>query len=153
VRLLDLVGVRAEDLARREVDQALDRARFVHGLEHVRRAEQVDAHRPHRALQHRVDARDGGEVDDVGGTRAQLAQQRQVEHVALDEAQVLVLRQVGPGQRVAVQVVEHHDLVLGHQPTRERGADEARPAGHEDFLPCQSHDGPVYPRDSATLRT
>ena len=81
------------------------------------------------------------------GARGQLAQQRQVEHVALDEAQVLVLGEIGAGQRVAVQVVEHDDLVLGHEPPRERGADEARAAGHQDLLPAQSHDRPVYPRD------
>ena len=85
------------------------------------------------------------------GARGQLAQQRQVEHVALDEAQVLVLGEVGAGQRVAVQVVEDDDLVLRHEPPRERGADEARAARHEDLLPAQSHDAASLSAcDSAT---
>jgi hypothetical protein len=143
--------VRPEDLAGREVDQPLERPGLLRCLEHVRGAEQIHSHRPHRALQHRVDARDRRQVDDVRGACGQLAQQRQVEHVALDEAQVLVLGQVGAGQRVAVQVVEHDDLVLRHETTREGGTDEARTARHEDLLAAQSHDRPVYPRDSAKL--
>ena len=77
--------------------------------------------------------------------RGQLAQQRQVEHVALDEAQVLVLGEIGAGQRVAVQVVEHDDLVLGHEPPRERGADEARAARSSESSSRSEHDRPVYP--------
>ena len=59
--------------------------------------------------------------------------QREVEHVALDEAEVRVLGEIGAGERVAVQVVEDHDLVLLDEAARERGADEARPARHEDL--------------------
>ena len=152
VRLLDLVRVGAEDLARREVDQPLDRARRVRGLEHVEGAHQVDAHRPHGALEHLVDARDRGHVDDVRGPRRELAHERQIEHVALHEAQVRVLREIGPGEGVAVQVVEDHDLVLLDQPPRQRGADEPRAAGHEDLFPAQSHDGAVYRGPRRRLR-
>jgi hypothetical protein len=50
-----------------------------------------------------------------------------------------------------MEVVEHDELVVRHEATRERGADEARTAGQKDFLPAQSHDRPVYPRDSSKL--
>ena len=64
--LLDAKGVRAEDLARREVDEALERRLGrERGLERVVRADHVDAHRAHRALEHRVDAGDRGAVDEV----------------------------------------------------------------------------------------
>jgi hypothetical protein len=122
----------------------------VRRLEHVRRADQVHPHRAHGALQHRVDARDRGEVDDVRRARGQLPHQRQVEHVAFDEAEVLVLGEIGPRQRVPVQVVEHHDLVLGDEPPRERGADEARTARHQNPFPAE-HDRPVYPRSKRAL--
>src|SRR5256885_11671918 len=50
---------RAEDLARGEVDEPLERVqRRVRGLEHVVRADQVHAHRPDGALEHGVDAGD-----------------------------------------------------------------------------------------------
>ena len=63
---LDVERVRAEHLARREVDEALERVqRRERGLERVVGADHVDAHRPHRALEHGVDAGDRGAVDDV----------------------------------------------------------------------------------------
>src|SRR5881392_631781 len=43
--------------------------------------------------------------------------------------------------RVAVQVVEQHDLVGLDQASRERRADEPRPAGQEDALPGKRHGG------------
>ena len=49
----------------------------------------------------------------------ELAHEREVEHVALDEAEVRVLGEVGAGERVAVQVVEDHDLVLVDEAPRE----------------------------------
>ena len=49
----------AEHLARGEVDEPLERVlRRQPGLEHVVGADHVDAHRPHRALEHRVHAGD-----------------------------------------------------------------------------------------------
>ena len=75
VALGDVEGVRAEDLARREVDEALERvARRERGLERVVGADDVHAHRPHRALEHGVDAGDRGAVDDVGRALRELAQ-------------------------------------------------------------------------------
>ena len=45
-------------------------------------------------------------VDDVRRPARGLGQRRRVEDVALDEAEVRVLGELGPGERVAVQVVE-----------------------------------------------
>ena len=73
------------------------------------------------------------------GARGELPDPREVEHVALLEREVRVLRQLRPGQRVAVEVVHRHHLVLVDEPARERRADEARPARDEDSLAAQSH--------------
>ena len=85
-------------------------------------------------------------MNDVRGAGAELADEREVEHVTLDEAEVRVLGKVGAGERVAVQIVEDHDLVLLDEAPRERRADEACPARHEDLFPAQRHDGGVYRR-------
>ena len=82
-------------------------------------------------------------MDDVSRPFRQLTHEREVEHVPLDEAQVRVLGEVGTSQRVAVQVVEDHELVLLDELPRERRADEARPARHQDLFPAQSHDAGV----------
>ena len=64
--LLDVQRVRAEDLAGREVDEALERReRRERGLERVVGADHVDAHRAHRAREHGVDAGDRRAVDEV----------------------------------------------------------------------------------------
>ena len=55
-------------------------------LEHVVRADQVDAHRPDRALEHGVDAGDRGAVDDVRRALRELAHRVGVEDVGLVEA-------------------------------------------------------------------
>ena len=56
------------------------------GLEHVVGADHVHAHRPHRALEHGVDAGDRRAVDDVRRAARELAERLGVEDVALDEA-------------------------------------------------------------------
>ena len=62
----DVVGVGAEHLARREVDEPLERpVRRERRLERVVGADHVHPHRPHRALEHRLDAGDRGAVDEV----------------------------------------------------------------------------------------
>ena len=53
------------------------------GLERVEGADHVHAHRPDRALEHGVDARDAGAVDDVRHARRRGAQGVGVEDVAL----------------------------------------------------------------------
>ena len=92
VRLVHLERVRAEDLARRELDHALDglpcRERR---LEHVVGADHVHAHRPHGALEHGVDAGDRGAVDDVGRAGGELADEVGVEDVAAVEGEARVL--------------------------------------------------------------
>ena len=105
--LADVEGVLAEDLARRELDHPLDRVlRRERRLERVVGADHVDAHRPHRAREHGVDAGDAGGVDDVRDALRGLGQARQVEDVALHEVEVRVVAEVGARERVAVEVVE-----------------------------------------------
>ena len=81
------------------------------GLEHVVGADHVDAHRPHRALEHGVDAGDRRAVDDVRRALRELAERVGVQDVALDEVEVRVLGEVARRERVAVEVVERDDLV------------------------------------------
>ena len=64
----------------------------------------------------------------------------EVEHVTLDEVQVLVPLEVRELQRVAVQVVEDHDFVGVDELRDEVRADEAGAAGDEDALVGQSHE-------------
>ena len=129
VALGDVVRVRAEDFAGRDLYEALDRgARGQCGLEHVVGADHVDAHRPDRAFADGVDPGDRGEVDDVSCPRRGLANCVGVEHVPLEEPQIRVVGELGARESVPVQVVERDDLVLGDQPTGQRRADEARPA-------------------------
>jgi hypothetical protein len=140
--LADVEGVRAEDLARREVEEALDRAlRRQRRLEGVVGADQVHAHRPHRALAHRVDACDRRQVDDVRGPVCDARDQLRVQDVALVEREVGMPLQLRPGQCVAVEVVDGDDLVLVHQAPGEGRADEAGAARHHDALSCERHGG------------
>ena len=138
--LADVEGVLPEHLARRELDHPLDRVlRRERGLERVVGADHVDAHRPHGAREHGVDAGDAGGVDDVGHALRRLGQARQVEHVALHEVEVRVVAEVGARERVAVEVVERDHLVRVDEPARERRPDEAGAAGDQDPLAAQSH--------------
>ena len=133
--LLHAEGVRAEDLARREVDEALERVeRRDGGLEHVVRADHVHAHRPDRALEDGVDARDRRAVDEVGRTARELVHRLRVEDVGLVEREVRVLGERRARERVAVEVVRRDDLVLVDEPLRERRSDEPGAAGDEDAL-------------------
>ena len=138
----DVVGVRAEDLAGRDLDQALDRAaRRKRGLEHVVGADHVHPHRPHRAFADGVDACDCGEMDYVGRAGGDLADRFGVENVGLDEGQVRVLCKLAAGHGVSVQVVQGDDLVVLDQATGERRADKARSAGQKDAFARQRHGG------------
>ena len=92
VALGDVERVLAEHLARRELDQPLERVvRRERGLERVVGADQVDAHRPHRAREHGVDAGDRGAVDEVRRAARELLDQLRVEDVALRNVKVRVL--------------------------------------------------------------
>ena len=89
VLLVDLERVGAEDLARRELDDALDRVlRRERRLERVVRADEVHPHRAHRALDDRVDACDRGRVHEVRRALQHVGEERRVEDVALDEGEV-----------------------------------------------------------------
>ena len=68
-----------------------------------------------------------------------LGEAGQVEHVALDEAEVRVLAEVRARERVAVQVVERDHLVRVDEPAGERRPDEAGAAGDQDPLAAQRH--------------
>jgi hypothetical protein len=66
VRLVHVERVLTEHLAGREINQPLEGvARFQRCLEHVVRADDVHAHRAHRARENRVHAGDPGTVHDV----------------------------------------------------------------------------------------
>ena len=110
-------------------------------LEHVVRADQVDAHRAHRALEHGVDAGDRRAVDDVRRAGRELAHRVRVEDVGLVEREVRMVGEIGRRERVAVEVVERDDLVVVDERAGERRRDEARAARDEDALPLQSHGG------------
>ncbi len=93
---MHVVGMRAEDLARREVDDALERVTRGKGsLEHVVRADHVHAHRQHRVLAHGVDAGDRGAVDDVRRALGHLGDMLRIEDITVDEGEVRVLSQLG----------------------------------------------------------
>ena len=132
--------VRAEDLARRELDQALERVlRRERRLQHVVGADHVHPHRPHRALEHVVDAGDRRAVDDVRRARGELAHRVRVEEVGRVELEVGVLGEIGARERVAVQVVERDDVVRVDEAAREGRADEPGAAGDQDPLAAQCH--------------
>ena len=140
VQLVDLERERAEDLARRELDHALDRfPRRQRRLERVVGADDVHTHRPHGALEDGVDAGDRGRVDEVRGAADDVGEELLVENVPLHEAEVRVLGESGATERVAVQVVDGDDLVGLDEPLRERRADEPGAAGDDYALPGQSH--------------
>ena len=140
VALLDVERVLAEHLARRELDEALERvARRDGRLERVVGADHVHPHRAHRAREHGVDARDPGGVDDVGASRGELGEPVEIEDVPLDEAEVGMPDELGARERVAVQVVDSNHLVRGHELLRERRPDEAGAARDQDALTRQWH--------------
>ena len=66
---------------------------------------------------------------------------RRIEHVALDELEVRMLRERRAAERVPVEVVERDDLVRVDESARERRADEAGAAGDHDPFPAQWHAG------------
>jgi hypothetical protein len=103
-------------------------------LEDVVRPDDVHAHRPHRALEHGVDAGDRRAVDDVRGPLRQLRHRLGVEDVDLVEREVRVLAEIGAREGVPVEVVDRDDLVLVDEPAPERRRDEARAARDEDSL-------------------
>ncbi len=138
---LDVVGVRAEDLARREVDEALERVqRRERRLEHVVRADHVDAHRPDRALSTVSTPAIAAAVDDVRRpARRARARASASRTSAAWKVKFGCVGELGAAERVAVEVVERDDLVRVDEPPRERRADEAGAAGDEDALAAQGH--------------
>ena len=139
VVFLALVNEGAVDLAGRELDEALD-AHFDRGFDHLVRAEQVHFHRPHRAAVHCVDTGDGSAMDDEAAAVDRLADRVVVQHVALDEGEVLVAFEVRKLQRVAMQIVEDHHLIVVDELGDKVRADEAGAAGDEDLLVGQGHE-------------
>ena len=109
-------------------------------LQHVVGADDVHAHRPHRALEHGVDAGDRGAVDDVRRAPRQLVHRVEIEDVRLLEREVRVVGEIRARECVPMQVVGGHDLVFVDQAARERRADESGAAGDEDPLALE-HDG------------
>ena len=104
------------------------------GLERVVRADHVDAHRAHRALEHGVDTGDRRAVDEVRRAQRCVSERLCVEDVALDQLEVRVVGEIETAQCVAMQVVVRDDRVAIDQLTRQRRADEAGAAGDEDPL-------------------
>ena len=78
-------------------------------------------------------------MDDVRRPARELGDRVEVEDVRLVEREVRMLGERRAGERVAVEVVERDDLVVVDKPARERRADEACSAGHEDPFPLQRH--------------
>ena len=140
-RHLPFVHVRcvgAEYLARREVDEALERVQCPdRRFERVERADHVHAHHAHGALQHRVDAGDRSAMDEVRGADCCLTQGLRVEDVAAHEREVRMRAELGLRQRVAMEVVERDDGVLVDELLRERRADEPGAARDEDPFALQ----------------
>ena len=142
VRLVHVERVLAEDLARREVDEALERLLCSEcRLEHVVRPDHVHAHRPYGARKNRVHTGDSRAVNDVGRAGKRVRELAGVEHVAFDEREVRVVCERRAAERVAVEVVDGDDLVVVDEPPRERRPDESRAAGDDDALSAQSHAG------------
>src|SRR5207237_9540956 len=102
-------------------------------------ADEVHAHRPDWALADRVHAGDRGTVDDVGRSPRELGDELCIEDVAPAEREVRVLGELAPGERVAVQVVERDDLVVGDEAPPGGRPDEPGAARDEDPLAAQSH--------------
>jgi hypothetical protein len=144
---LDPERVRAEHLARREVDEPLEcRRRRDRRLEGVVGADHVHAHRSHRALQHRVHAGDRRAVDEMRRAVGRQPQRVGIEDISLHELEVRMLREDEPRERVAMQVVERDDAIAVDQLARERRAYETRAAGDEDPLAFERHAATVTPR-------
>ena len=138
LRLLHVECVLAEHLAGRELDEALERvAGCDSGLERVVGADHVDAHRADGAGEDRVDACDSRRMDEMRAPVGELDQPRQVEHVAFDETEVRVPREVGARERVAVEVVDRDDIVRLDELLGERGTDEPGAARDQHALPRQ----------------
>ena len=137
----DVERVLAEHLARREVDEPLDRvARRERGLEHVVRPDHVHAHRPDRALEDGVDAGDAGAVDDVG----RAARRRSVRSRRRGRRPGRTWK-FGCSARVVPPSVSRWRLSTAtisfvvDEPARERRADEAGAARDDDSLAGQRH--------------
>ena len=134
--LLDVVGVRAEDLARREVDEALERRRASRARPRARcrcrsRSRASSAPGSRARSRRRRSRRSGRSASRRARPRVSGVG---VEDVALVEREVRVVGEVGARERVAVEVVERDDLVPVDELARERRADEAGAAGDEDPL-------------------
>ena len=135
----DTERVRAEDLARRELEEALERvARRHRGLEHVVGADHVHAHRPHRALEDGVDTGDRRAVDDVG--RAE----RDVSQLDRGRARPPGGTRSSGGRRAGCRTARRDggcrrdDLVLVDEAAGEGRADETGAAGDQDPFAVQS---------------
>ena len=113
------------------------------GLERVVRADHVDAHRAHRALEHGVDTGDRRAMDEVRRAQRGVPERLCVEDVALDQLEVRMVGEIEPAQRVSMQVVVRDDRVAIDQLARQRRADEAGAAGDEDPLSLE-HRGEDY---------
>ena len=126
VRLFNLVRVAPKDLTRREINEPLQLApKTLSDLCNIRGAHQVDAHRAHRALEHRRHACDCSHMNDVRGVSSRLAQEFEVEDVALDQGDIRVLPEIRVLQRVVVQVVVEDNIVVVCQQPRNRRANKA----------------------------
>ena len=131
--LADVEGMGSEDLARREVDEALKRVLCrKRRLERVVRPDDVHTHRPHRAFTHRVHARDTRAMDNVRRSARELLHRVEVEDVRLVELEVRMLGERSTEQGVAVEVVQRNDVVCIDQAACKRRRDKAGAACDED---------------------
>ena len=150
--LADVVGVGAEDLARREVDEALER---------------VDASRARPRARCRCRSRSRASSAPGSRARSRRRRSRRSGRSASRRAASSFSRSpsrtspwwsvkfgwsasVGARERVAVEVVDRDDLVVVDELARERRRDEAGAAGDEDPLALEhapSVTTPIVPTD------
>ena len=131
--------VRAEDLARREVDHTLDACTVIGRAKNVHRTLERDLHRRHGVLQDRIDAGDRCHVDHVLAPRDRSANRRHVANIADDELDVRMVIEARLRERVPAQDIEDPDVVIFSETRGQRRPDEPRAPGNQDVRPLQ-HD-------------
>ena len=137
VGLADAKGVRTEDLAGGEIDDALDPTAVVRRTKHVHRALERDLHRDDGVLEHGVDACDRGKVDDIVAPRHRSADGSHVSDVAHDQLDVWVVVEPCLREGVAAQDVEDSNAVVVCESLGQRGTDETGTAGDQDMCALQ----------------
>ena len=139
VRFPDAKCIRAEHLAGRKIDHALDPIAVICRAQHVHRAFERDLHRHDGILEHGIDTRDRRHVNYVIAARHGSADRRHVPDIPHDELDVRMVIETSLRQCVSPQDIQHSDVVFIRQPPGQSGAYEPRAPGDQDVRPPQ-HD-------------